>query len=366
MCTHRRSLFSSPGRGRRWCLLTVGVAVFSGPVAAAPLLPALAADERAITVSGLSSGGYMAVQFQVAHSSLVRGAGIIAAGPYGCAQGSIWQALKNCMSPSTSSPLPTTEQTNAKVEALARAGQIDRPEHLRDDKVWLLSGGADLVVERPVMDALAGFYHSRLPATAIHYLKPATAGHAMPSAVDPAANACSTSSPPFLNRCLDPDGGAVLDAAGDLLKHLLPALAPAATAVPPVGTFDQRPFISGKPVDVSLADEGFVYVPAVCNSGGCRIHVAFHGCRQNAEEVGSRFADMAGYNRWAETNRLIVLYPQTVGRNGLAAGSLRWLYNPKACWDWWGYTGGDYLTRNAPQISAVRQMIRQLAAPLGR
>ena len=36
-----------------------------------------------ITVSGLSSGGYMAVQYQVAHSSSVAGAGVIAGGPYG-------------------------------------------------------------------------------------------------------------------------------------------------------------------------------------------------------------------------------------------------------------------------------------------
>jgi poly(3-hydroxybutyrate) depolymerase len=40
-----------------------------------------------VTVSGISSGGYMAVQFQVAFSKLVKGAGILAAGPYDCAEG---------------------------------------------------------------------------------------------------------------------------------------------------------------------------------------------------------------------------------------------------------------------------------------
>jgi len=43
---------------------------------AGPELPALAADLHELTVSGVSSGAYMAVQFQVAHSQLVRGAGI--------------------------------------------------------------------------------------------------------------------------------------------------------------------------------------------------------------------------------------------------------------------------------------------------
>ena len=81
-------------------------------IAAPPLpgvsaeLPALAADLRELTVSGVSSGAYMAVQFQVAYSQLVRGAGIIAGGPYDCAEGSILRALTRCMSPSSWAELP--------------------------------------------------------------------------------------------------------------------------------------------------------------------------------------------------------------------------------------------------------------------
>jgi len=44
-------------------------------------LAALPIDAGSVTVSGLSAGGYMAVQFHIAHSSLVHGAGVIAAGP---------------------------------------------------------------------------------------------------------------------------------------------------------------------------------------------------------------------------------------------------------------------------------------------
>jgi poly(3-hydroxybutyrate) depolymerase len=36
------------------------------------------------TVSGVSSGAAMAIQFHVAHSSLVSGAGIVAGPPYWC------------------------------------------------------------------------------------------------------------------------------------------------------------------------------------------------------------------------------------------------------------------------------------------
>ena len=353
-------------RSRPILALAFGLAQPVGAATSAPL-PALAADENTVTVSGLSSGGYMAVQFQVAFSKIVRGAGVIAGGPYHCAEALTTRALQNCMAPNASAPVPTLAQMNAAVDAADRAGRIDPPQFLDDDRVWLLSGGADQTVARPVMDALASFYQARLPAAAVRYQKPKGVGHAMPSVVDPEANDCASSNPPFINRCADADGPRPLDAAGELLAHLSPTpLAPTAASVPVAAIFDQRPYVAGKPVDASLADSAYVYVPASCRVGGCRIHVAFHGCRQNADLVDRRFVDGAGYNRWAESNRLIVLYPQTVARYGFALGSWAWRYNPKACWDWWGYTGSDYATQSGKQLAAVRAMIRQLAAPLAR
>lgn len=178
------------------------------------------------------------------------------------------------------------------------------------------------------------------------------AGHALPSIADSQANACETSEPPFINRCRD------TDAAGELLTHLLgPLQVRAASPAGDLLAFDQATFVSGKPIDASLADEGFVFVPHTCRSGGCRIHVAFHGCRQSVSEVGQRFIAGAGYNAWAAGNRLIVLYPQAVARNGIAPGSWKFVMNPKGCWDWWGYTGNDYGSRDALQIKAVRRMV---------
>lgn len=42
-----------------------------------------------VTVSGISSGGFFAVQFHVAFSALVQGAGVIAGGPYFASQGNV-------------------------------------------------------------------------------------------------------------------------------------------------------------------------------------------------------------------------------------------------------------------------------------
>jgi poly(3-hydroxybutyrate) depolymerase len=105
-----------------------------------------------------------------------------------------------------------------------------------------------------------------------------------------------------------------------------------------------------------MDDEAFVYIPKTCESQRCRIHVAFHGCRQGRAAVKDQFAREAGYNRWADTNRIIVLYPQAIAR---------WwgTYNPKGCWDWWGYSGSEYHTKEGAQIRAVKAMLDRLSAP---
>lgn len=325
---------------------------------AAPPLPALGADLRDLTVSGVSSGGYMAVQFEVAHAKLVRGAGVIAGGPYDCAEGSIALALTACMWPSSWAPLPSLAELRGRAEALSRSGSIDPTEHLREHRVWLLSGGKDEIVKTRVVDRLAAFYAEWLPPAAIRYINPPDAAHAMISVADPQADACDSMQSPYINRCGD------LDPAGEMLTHMLgPLQPPDATAQGEMLQFEQGDFVDGKAIDAGLADEAYVYVPRDCRNTSCRIHVAFHGCRQSSAQIGRRFVDGTGYNRWADSNRIIVLYPQTVPRYGLAIGSWKWMSNPLACWDWWGYSGRTYPTRDGVQIRAVRAMLERLAAP---
>jgi poly(3-hydroxybutyrate) depolymerase len=97
---------------------------------AADPLPALRAEASNVTVSGVSSGGYMAVQMHVAHSSFVKGAAAIAAGPYYCAQASLMTAQFNCMKPAFWAPLPETAWLHAQTEALAAAKRIDATANL--------------------------------------------------------------------------------------------------------------------------------------------------------------------------------------------------------------------------------------------
>ncbi|MDR2261191.1 MAG: PHB depolymerase family esterase [Azoarcus sp.] len=322
------------------CLVLCLAAIFAH---AAEPLPALDAESGDLTVSGLSSGAFMAVQFHVAHSALVRGAGVLAGGPYYCAQGSAMRALSSCMSPGFFTPLPAPDTLRKEVEKQAAAQHIDAPGNLAQSRVWLLSGGQDRVVKSAVVEGARAFYRQWLPEAAIVHERLPDAGHAMIAPRAAPAGACAASAPPFINHCGD------FDAPGRLLAHLLGDLsAPAEKAAGELLAFDQREFI--RP-EAGMAETAYVYIPGGCRVGGCRIHIAFHGCRQNAAAMGETYARESGYNRWAESNRLIVLYPQTSTRK-----------DANGCWDWWGYTGPGYHIRSAPQIGAVRAMVERLMA----
>ena len=317
--------------------------LFCSLAAAADRLPALGAESAALTVSGVSSGGYMAVQMHVAHSRRVKGAAAIAAGPYYCAQGSLWTAMRNCMRPGGWSPLPDVNALKAATDRFARDGAIDPTSNLAAVRVWLFSGTRDRTVGPQVVEAL-GTYYALYGAKSV-FVKDKPAGHAM--VTESAGSACDATEPPFINDC-------DYDAAGELLRHLLGPLAPRASrAGGRILAFDQSEFADV--YAISMAGTGYAYVPSSCEANVCRVHVVFHGCRQNAEAIGERFVREAGYNRWAETNRLIVLYPQTIARYW-------WIYNPRGCWDWWGYTGDRYATKEAPQMRAVMAMVERLGS----
>src|SRR5215475_15450623 len=101
------------------------------------------ADIIETSVSGLSSGGYMAVQFDVAFSAMLRGAGIIAGGPYYCAQGSLLAATSTC----SCVPFGCFGQSSTNVDQLititdrnAGRGLIDATGNLARHRIWMFSG----------------------------------------------------------------------------------------------------------------------------------------------------------------------------------------------------------------------------------
>jgi hypothetical protein len=227
---------------------------------------------------------------------------------------------------------------------LAKEGRIGPLDSLKQDKVYLFSSKADDTVERGVVEAAATFYREAgIPDANIVFEKHATAAHAF--IVETGDQNCGTAGPPYLNDC-------DIDQAREILEELYGALQPAAQPVEAnFHRFEQAPFLAGL-TDAYFDDQGVVYVPGACQgAAGCAVHVVFHGCRQGLAAVGDQFVKGSAFARWAEANRIVLLFPQ------VKAGAL----NPKGCWDWWGYTGPHFLERDAPQMLAVKRMLDRLA-----
>jgi poly(3-hydroxybutyrate) depolymerase len=331
------------------CVLRAAVArvaaslALCGAIAAshAAPLPALKIDASSVTVSGLSSGGYMATQLHVAWSSLFKGAGVVAAGPYYCAQGLVTLAQTRCLARDSAPPVGTLVAT---AKAWSAAGRIDATSNLAASKVWLFAGAKDSVLVPALGADLKRFYEAFVPAANIVARTDVPAEHGMPT--DDFGSACGHRGLPFINDC-------DVDAAGELLRHLVGALQPrnGGALKGRFVEFDQREFIGE---GQGMAGTGWLFVPQACTpSESCRLHVVLHGCGQNVESLDDAYVKHTGYNRWADSNRIVVLYPQT-SNEAL-----------NACWDWWGYTGADYAQKSGPQIGAIVAMVQRLSGVKG-
>lgn len=323
-------------------------------------LPNLGADIAQVGVSGLSSGAYMAGQYHIAHSNTVSGAGIVAGGPYGCAESvlgrlnPVWpvalaqnlnRALNGCTGTSMAMlGVPDVGRLEQRTRERASNGDIDPVTGLKGDRVYLFAGKSDRTVASSLVKSAADLYERLGVARKdIAFVGNIDAGHGF--VTQDTGASCTSSRAPYVNDC-------DYDQAGVLLAHIHgPLKKPDKELAGRLLDYDQGAF-SGE----SLADTGAVFVPDDCTSKpGCRVHVVFHGCEQNRTRIQNAFVEGAGYNRWAAANRIVVLYPQA-GRSAS---------NPKACWDWWGYTGSNFLTREASQIKAVWAMLTRLAAKPG-
>lgn len=100
-------------------------------------------DKSLISVSGLSSGAFFAVQFHVAFSKSIMGVGVIAGGPYYCAQNSLEIALSACTLNPELISVPELVQITYNTAATLT---IDLPVHMKDDQVYIFSGSRDDVV----------------------------------------------------------------------------------------------------------------------------------------------------------------------------------------------------------------------------
>ena len=315
-------------------------------------LPAYNADPASASVSGLSSGGFMAAQLGVAYSSTFQaGFGVFAGGPVDCARA---QSYTSCMYNQT----PSITSPNANVKSWSGTSNEDTTANLTSRKIYLWTGSADTTVGPNVMAQLKSQLSTYDTAANVSYVTTSGAVHTFPTNFAGSGdNSCSSSVSPYISNCS-------YDGAGAVLQWMYGSLAAANTGTlgGTVVSFDQTKFIaSGNGMDST----GYLYVPASCAGGStvCKVHVALHGCLQSHGSIGTEFINNTGYNRWADTNNIIVLYPQAIADNTSHStpgnGSLS---NPNGCWDWVGWYGSNFDEKPGVQMTAIVKMVNQITS----
>lgn len=316
---------------------------------AAPL-QAYNVDPASVSVSGVSSGGFMAVQLGIAYSSVfTRGFGVFAGGPYDCARNQKYTA---CMKNS----VPDITAPQANMRRWSGAG-IDPLQNLAQRRIFMWVGAKDKIVGPNVMRMLDRELSSWYSRDKVSYKESAEASHTFPTDFNaPGNNKCGESKSPFISNC-------GYDGAGEVLKWMYGSLS-ARNDNPPsdhIISFDQSSFVSG---GRGMDTTGYMYVPAACAAGSpCMLHVALHGCEQSYSHVQMKFVNNSGYNRWADKNKIIILYPQAKRdykfHKTWASG---WLPNAAGCWDWIGWYGEDADLHGGVQIEAIVGMVRKITS----
>ncbi|MDQ7729421.1 PHB depolymerase family esterase [Halomonas sp. SpR8] len=320
-------------------------------------LSALGAAADQASVVGVSSGGYMATQLAVAWPERFSGLGVLAAGPWSCAQGSLSLALNQCMM--TRRGAPSLDELESRYQRYLELEQVGSAEELSQLRAYLWHGEEDEVVEPALGDLLAEQWEQWLASSdQLRVARSEDAGHGWPVRLP------NNSSPgPYeWGDCRQGGGSYVLscdeDIAGDMLDWLYPEREAFVTDNQgeqggELVTFDQSEFaVKG------FADTGYVFIPEGCDGGNCPVTLALHGCQMNADSIGDTFVRYTGLNAWAATHQQIVLYPQTESS----------MANPQGCWDWWGFAESTWQlspqhdTRSGTQIGALMAMLDRLQA----
>lgn len=353
------------------CLL-LSAAIGTWQANASPaMLPQMGADTQGTSVSGLSSGAFMAVQYHVAFSAETIGAGVVAGGPWNCVNGdssllpTLTKALQNCMYLSNGGKVPPTRAFLDLSKRAEKKGEIDPTSNLSKDRVYVFTGIDDKTVKPPVVVGTKELYLAfGVNEQSMQFVQDLPAGHAFITDLpdNEVNDQCEITQSPYINYCEQDD----YYQAQALLDHIYQQTNPPSES--PQGeliAFDQFEFVKDSDLardKSSFSETGYVYVPPSCQQSAenCSIHVVFHGCKQGVEysdlqngTFGMKYIEHTGYRRMADTNQLIMLYPQVKAR----AGS-----NPNGCWDWWGYTGNhkSFYRKDAVQLQAVNQMVKRL------
>ena len=226
----------------------------------------------------------MATQFHVAHSGLVKGAGVVAGAPYYCSEGSIRNSLGRCMK--ADEQIPTCRAPRARRAGSRSTARSIRSPASPNDRVWIFRGAPIRSCAspwrtrwRPTTSALVNPANSR-PRRAR-----SAAGHTFPTRA-PTRSRCDASEPPFVGNCGLRRRTRAARAPVRQARRRAARRGRTACASSTRGLTRQRPAAPASPSEAGFS------CPQSCRRrrrDACRLHVVFHGCKQGASFVGDQF-----------------------------------------------------------------------------
>ncbi|KAH7147118.1 Alpha/Beta hydrolase protein [Dactylonectria estremocensis] len=328
----------------------IGLAGLLAPGTLAAGLSAYNVDPNSVSGSGFSAGGFMAAQLGVAYSDTFKtGFGVFAGGPYDCARNQLYSNCMNNQNPFITKPVANMQSWSG--------NQIDSVANLKNRQIYMQVGSADTTVGPKPMNQLKAQLANFDESSKVSFVTTNGAAHVFPTDFDGSGNnACGQTMSPYISNCGYDGAGAVLKwMYGDLAPQNNGQLSGTLVSFSQTGTYGAS----------GMDSTGYLYVPQACQSGStvCKLHVAFHGCAQSYSHIGAKFISNTGYNKWADKNNIIILYPQAKVDYSIHSvwGGLV-LSNPNACFDWVGWYGSNADQKGGVQMKALVNQVNQITS----
>lgn len=398
-------------------------------------------NTQKFSISGISSGGFMAVQMATIFSNNFLGVGSVAGGFFYCAKNGLQeqilagqrsllgvnnlllfeptgqinsQSLQPEFRPSVNNPIFMSVglcMGNPQLTTLPSLSQfvfdqsIEPLDHFKKLQVYIYNGKNDSIVKNSMIQKLVDFYNKNGIEKKQIKVVQSKGGHNFPTSKS-GLNSCLDQKVPYVSSCR-------YDAASDILSHLLKTrVLYSQPDLNHLYIVDQNiEHQNSLETDIkklkqpipSIGGYGYLYASDQClnTPENCHLHVALHGCEMsdsydqafddlfqkqilNYKIMGMRseqdsqqsilqmmqslptieqknnqygllkFALNSGYIDYAEKNNIMILFPQTW------ITEANYPYNPKGCWDWYGWTGANYATVNGAEPQWLMEYIKNI------
>jgi len=242
----------------------------------------------------------------------------------------------------------------------AKNGKIDDPSNLRHTPVILFNGRNDNMVYKKVMVETHAQLSEFIDEDKITTNFQTTAGHVW--SIDHGRCRCGQCPyGAFENLDCCQVNNCAYDLSGDFMRATYgKSVQPRVVASSTLYWINQWEYwTAGRPENSTVMEWMIAYVPKSCEASpsSCKLHVNYHGCVTPTWRGRILWTQSIDLNEYAESNGMVVLYPQAQGSERSGEG----------CWNWEAYgDDANFDTREGKQLGMVARITANLTSALSR